>query len=225
MRIRVLFFNILAIFFVSRFAFANVSPEAVLNNRQYITPEIIEEVSTKPEKFYHTNNLRRMVGSPFLAKGEYLFIEGYLTDLLGNPIESAKIYIWQPNVFGYYNHLIRHTEDDLKYDLDFAGTGTFVTDNLGHYEFTTIMPGYYGDHAPHINFLIKHDLFHEDYQTVMYFPGHPHNLEDEVFTSLNEIKRNAITSKIILINKDNPGDGKYALFNLRLDWIHPYKTK
>ena len=55
--------------------------------------------------FGKTNNLRRKTGSPFLAKGDYLFIEGYLTDILNNPIENARIYIWQANMFGYYNHL------------------------------------------------------------------------------------------------------------------------
>ncbi|QED23686.1 Putative dioxygenase family protein [Candidatus Deianiraea vastatrix] len=207
-------------------SYAKHSPEIILYNRRFITPSIPDDqdAPTKPQEFYKTNNLRRKTGSPFLAKGEYLFIEGYVTDLLNNPIENARIYIWQTNIFGYYNHLLKNTEDDTKYDIDFPGSGTFVTDNLGHYEFTTIAPGYYGTRAPHIHFLIKHDLFYEDFETQMFLPGHPRNLQDEIFTSISPLSRTLVSPKITLINKNNPGDGKYALFNIRIDWIHPNKS-
>jgi protocatechuate 3,4-dioxygenase beta subunit len=201
-----------------------VAPEVVLNNRKQATPMIKEKITTMPTKFHKMNNLRRVQGSPFLAKGEYLFFEGYITDLLGNPVENAKIYLWQTNMFGYYNHLIRQKEDDSKYDIDFIGTGSYVTDNMGYYNFTTIMPGYYKNRAPHLILLIKHEFFPEDFQTEIFFPGHPKNLEDDIYTTLSEQKRHAATCKITDLNPKNPADGKYALFNIRLDWIHPYRN-
>lgn len=202
------------------------APEVILYNRKTVTPSVMnDETDAKPARFGTTNNLRRKVGSPFLAKGEYLLIEGYLTDLMGNPIHNAKIKIWQANTFGYYNHLVKHTEDDNKYDVDFIGSGTATTNNLGHYSFITIIPGYYGQRAPHINFIIESELLNEPFYTEMYFTGHPRNTEDAVFTNFNEEKLKLINPQITLVNPNNPADGKYAVFNIKLDWLHPYKSQ
>lgn len=201
------------------------SPEIIINNRRYTTPRIVEGDSfARPDKFGKTNNLRRKSGSPFLAKGEYLFIDGYLTDILNAPIEGARIKIWQANHFGYYNHILRHTEDSLKYDVDFEGTGTAVTNNLGYFQFITIVPGYYGSRAPHVHFVVQHDLLENEFETQMFFPGHPRNLLDSVYTAIGTSQRAMITPKVSLLNPKNPNDGKYALFNIRLDWIHPNKS-
>jgi len=228
MKMPVHLFNKIVIYLIITLTCVNSmahSPEIILNNRRYATP-LIEELDdyAKPINFGKTNNLRRKTGSPFLAKGDYLFIEGYLTDILNNPIENARIYIWQANMFGYYNHLIKNTEDDMKYDIDFVGSGITVTNNLGHYEFTTIIPGYYGKRAPHIHILIKHDLFYQEFETQMFFPGHPRNLYDDIFLGLGPLQRSLLSPKIVLVNENNAGDGKYALFNIKLDWIHPNKS-
>lgn len=202
-----------------------VSPEVIIKNRRYTTPELNDdEINTKPVIFGKTNNLRRKTGSPFIAKGQYLIINGYITDLLNIPIENAKVYIWHTNTFGYYNHLIRNKEDDLKYDIDFGESGTYITDNLGYYRFITIFPGYYDDRAPYINILIKHPLLPGDFQTKMFFPGNPRNIYDPIFLSLGPLQRSLVSPKIMLINKDNPSDGKVALFNIKIDWLHPHKT-
>ncbi len=220
---RVILFSLLLLQIFSINAAAN-SPESILSNRRYTTPTIDDGDSfARPQKFGKTNNLRRKSGSPFLAKGEYIMLEGYLTDLLNSPIENARIKIWQANHFGYYNHLLKNTEDYLKYDIDFAGSGISVTDNLGHFQFITIIPGYYGDRAPHIHFLIQHDLLQNEFETQMFFPGHPRNTYDPIYTTLGASQRALVTPKVILLTQ-NPGDGKYALFNIKLDWIHPNKT-
>lgn len=218
------FFIILILLMEDAVSSIPYSPEVIITNKRYSTPTMEDkDTHGRPEIFGRTNNLRRFTGSPFLAKGDYLFIDGYLTDLANVPIENAIIKIWHANMMGYYNHLIKQREDDLKYDVDFVGSGTCVTDNLGYYSFITIMPGYYSARAPHIHMIIKHDFFSDEYETQMFFPGHPRNLNDKIYLSLGPLQRSLLTAKISLINENNPGDGKRALFNIKLDWIHPTK--
>ena len=53
-----------------------ISPEIVLKNMQLITPEIKEEKRyIIPQNYSHNNNLRRKSGSPFFAKGQFLYRE------------------------------------------------------------------------------------------------------------------------------------------------------
>ena len=89
-----------------------ISPEMVLKNMQLITPEMKEKQRyIIPQNFSKTNNLRRKTGSPFMAKGKFLFIEGFVFDVVGVPVENAVVKIWQTNNFGYYNHLVVNKED------------------------------------------------------------------------------------------------------------------
>lgn len=199
------------------------SPEAVLSNRKFATP-FIENSMSRPENFEKSNNLLRKAGSPFRARGEYLYIHGYVTDLLGVPMDNVIIYIWQANLFGYYNHIIKNKDDQNKYDIDFVGNGIAITDNLGFYSFVTIVPGYYGDKAPHVNFLIKHDNMPEEFTTQMFFPGHPRNIYDPDYLSFNGLNKDLLTAKTIFINEKNAGDGKIALFNIKLNALYTNKT-
>ena len=156
----------ISIFYIHKSATA-ITPEIVLKNVKLITPEVKEDKRyIIPQNFSHSNNLRRKTGSPFFAKGKFLYIEGFIFDLLGVPIENAVVKIWQTNNFGYYNHLVIDKEDFTKYDIDFEGTGTSITDSNGHYSFFTIIPGYYGENAPHINFIVEHEEFNR-FETMM----------------------------------------------------------
>ena len=75
-----------------------ISPEIVLKNMQLITPEIKEEKRyIIPQNYSHNNNLRRKSGSPFFAKGQFLYIEGFVFDVVGVPVENAVVKIWQTN--------------------------------------------------------------------------------------------------------------------------------
>ena len=217
----------ISFFFTSYFSLCKqaiaVSPEIVLKSIQLLTPEIKE---TKryiiPQNFSHSNNLRRKAGSPFLAKGQFLFIEGFVFDLVGVPIENAVVKIWQANNFGYYNHLVVNKEDFSKYDIDFEGTGTCVTDNNGYYSFFTIIPGYYADNAPHINFIIEHEEFGR-LETMMFFPMHIKNIEDDNYKSMSKKTRNLITCKLKNFSSNDLEYGKKCSFDIRLDGFHHRK--
>lgn len=81
---------------------------------------------------------------------------GRITDINCLPIQNAVVSIWHANSRGV-NHYDKNIEDDL----NFAGSGRFVVNNLGYYNFITIAPGKIGDRAPHINFLVQHPDFPE----------------------------------------------------------------
>jgi protocatechuate 3,4-dioxygenase beta subunit len=199
-----------------------IKPEIILKNIEYLTPAIEIDEQFKPQYFNHNNNLRRKVGSPFIAKGQLLVIEGYVTDLLNIPIENARIRIWQTNNFGYYNYLARGLEDNTKYDVDFESTGTATTDSLGYYIFFTIIPGFFGNQAPYINFLIDHDRF-EEFRTVMFFPNHPRNAIDNNYRQLSLKNRELITCKMRYINAHDKDYGKRCYFDIKLNVLHPTK--
>ena len=198
-----------------------ISPELVLRNIKLITPTVKEEQRyIIPQNFAHTNNLRRKTGSPFIAKGKFLYIEGIVTDLLGVPIENAVVKIWQSNNFGYYNHLVVNKEDYTKYDVDFEGTGTCVTDNNGHYSFFTIIPGYYGNRAPHVNFIVEHEDFGR-LETMMFFTMNLRNAVDEIYINMSQKNRYLISCEAK--NSDDFENGKVCNFNIKLNGLHKRK--
>ena len=200
-----------------------ISPEIVLKNMQLITPEIKEEKRyIIPQNYSHNNNLRRKSGSPFFAKGQFLYIEGFVFDVVGVPVENAVVKIWQTNHFGYYNHLVINKDDYSKYDIDFEDTGTCITDSNGHYSFFTIIPGYYGDNAPHINFIVEHDEF-ERLETMMFFPMQLRNVHDKHYKSLNQRNRFLTTCKLKNFIASDQEYGKKCSFDIRLNGLHRRK--
>lgn len=197
-----------------------LTPEIVLKNIKLLTPEVKEEQRyIIPQNFAHSNNLRRKTGSPFFAKGRFLYIEGFVFDLVGIPVEGAVVKIWQTNNFGYYNHLVIDKEDYTKYDIDFEGTGTCVTDSNGHYSFFTIIPGYYGNSAPHINFIIEH---HElgVLETMMFFPMQLRNTVDKHYKDMSQRNRFLTTCKLKDFTSADLEYGKKCSFDIRLNALH-----
>ena len=199
------------------------SPEVVLKNMQLITPEIKEAKRyIVPQNFSHSNNLRRKAGSPFLAKGQLLYIEGFVFDVLGVPVENAVVKIWQANHFGYYNHLVVNKEDFAKYDIDFEGTGTCITDSNGHYSFFTVVPGYYGNSAPHINFIVEHEELGR-IETMMFFAMNIRNIGDKVYKSMSVKSRHLTSCKLKDFSSNDAEYGKKCSFDIRLDGFHRRK--
>ena len=218
------FCTIMRFFYILSYSVSNaITPEIVLKNLSLVTPEIKEEQKyIIPQNFSHSNNLRRKTGSPFLAKGQFLYIEGFVFDLLGVPVENAIIKIWQTNYFGYYNHLVVDKENFDKYDIDFEGTGTCITDSNGHYSFFTIVPGYYRDATPHINFIIEH---HElgRLETQMFLPMQIRNTNDIKYKTMSQRNRYLTTCKLKDFTSDDHEYGKKCSFDIRLNALHHRK--
>jgi protocatechuate 3,4-dioxygenase beta subunit len=189
-------------------------PEIIEANAKLITPSISSDEYDLNQKFNSSNNLRRMTGSYFLAKGEPLIVEGFVVDLTDKPIEGAVVQIWHANYLGYY-------QDNAKaknIDLDFAGNGTSITDKRGKYHFLTIMPYFYDNRAPHVHFMVKKTGF-DTLTTEMFFPEHPRNKKDEKYKSISPEKRYLITDDIGSIFENSVASGKVAKFNIRLNGL------
>ncbi|WP_339048741.1 protocatechuate 3,4-dioxygenase [Candidatus Mesenet endosymbiont of Phosphuga atrata] len=123
------------------------------------TPESYD-LENKPEEFNSSNNLRRKAGSADIAKGELIYIRGKVTDINCVPVQNAVVFIWQADANGIYQNI----KDASNADPNFLGSGKYITNNMGYYNFITVMPGNYQN----INFLIQHPDFAE-LHTKMFF--------------------------------------------------------
>ena len=117
------------------------------------------------------------------------------------PISDAKIQIWQANHYGLYQYSTPISKNnDIKskdfFDPNFVGSGTAVTNNMGQFNFLSIMPGEYEDNKPHININIIHPDF-DDFQTEMFFSDVIGNMSD---INLKKIPANE-RYKLISISK------------------------
>ncbi len=136
-----------------------------------ITPGIWG-ISNKP-LIYLGNNLWRKVGSAEFAKGQYIELIGRVTDNSCVPISQAVVEIWQLDYNGYDNNhygygassgmqtLKNKVNKSITSDLNFVGSGSTTTDNLGYYRFYTVIPGKYkqNNKPPHIKFYVHHMNF------------------------------------------------------------------
>jgi len=174
-----------------------------------------------PEKFNSTNNLIQKTGSFYAAFGEKLFIQGTITDSFGVPIDNVIIDMWQTNSAGKYQTLLDNNSDLI--DKNFNMSGRTTTDNLGNYFFVTIMPGFYLNRAPHINFNAYHPKFGK-LETEMYFENHPKNNLDYQYLSYNDEDRSLLTAKVRLTDIFDNKSTKIATFNIVMKGVQQYKN-
>lgn len=206
-------------FVVSSFFFASFakSPEEVLTQYQQIPPTIdyypYSDFSFDDEriKWSQFNNLRRRQGSAIFAIGEQLFVEGYVKDIDGIPIDNVMVKLIQTNSNGVYNHMIEKT--DALYDSNFNGNGVTFTDNRGYYRFLTVFPGYYNRRAPHLHVRFEHAK-HGLIETEIYFRNHPRNSTDPKYSRLKRKQRELVTADTYFINNASKELGKRIIFNV-----------
>lgn len=122
---------------------------------------INEDKTSYPEEFNRTNNLARASDNGFYqAEGDKIIIYGRVLDRNCVPVSDAKIYLWQANKEGYVQYEIQKPNDFKHHqkwiDPNFNGTGVTNTDNLGRFQFITIMPGSFTKVTPHIHFIVEH---------------------------------------------------------------------
>jgi len=114
-----------------------------------------------PNKINTTNNLRKKTGEFTNANGPFIVLSGRLMDKNCLPITDANIEIWQTDSKGY-KFL------DKKYDYNFVGSGTAITDNLGRFSFLTVLPGSVSKIPGHINVQVKKKGF-DIFKTRIFF--------------------------------------------------------
>lgn len=179
------------------------------------TPEIIPNYLINIEN--KSNNLRRKTGVPYAAAGDFIKIQGFLMDAACLPITNALVEIWHLDTYGVNKEILPADEKDfMRHDVNFTGGGKFYTDNLGRFEFLTVMPGIdpeNGIDVPQINFRITHYDF-PDFYTVMFFPEQE-NENDALFNNVHS----DLQSRLMATKYD---DQTY-LFNISLMIRNTYK--
>jgi protocatechuate 3,4-dioxygenase beta subunit len=123
--------------------------------------------------------------------GERILVHGRVMDESGRPLGGALVEVWQANAAGRYRHQVDGHPAPL--DPNFSGAGRVLTDDDGHYSFTTIKPGAYPwqNHPnawrpAHIHFSLFGRGFEQRLVTQMYFPGDPLFAHDPIFNSIRD---------------------------------------
>jgi protocatechuate 3,4-dioxygenase beta subunit len=124
------------------------------------------------------------------AIGEVTHLSGHLLDARGEPIRDGIVEIWSVDHDGIY---LADADNRPGYDKNFQGFGRFLTGSSGEYYFRTLKPVRYpGRQAPHIHFKIK-VKGKEDWTTQLYIKGYPRNMQDGLYSSLNDAERKTVT--------------------------------
>ncbi len=124
-------------------------------------------------------------------QGERIIVQGRVLDESGRPVPNTLVEIWQCNAAGRYIH--ETDQHPAPLDPNFTGAGRVVTDDRGHYQFTTIKPGAYpwrNHHnawrPAHIHLSLFGPSFLTRLVTQMYFPGDPLFPFDPIFNSVTD---------------------------------------
>ena len=125
--------------------------------------------------------------------GERMVVTGRILDGDGRPVRRQLVEIWQANAGGRYIH--KRDQHPAPLDPNFTGVGRCLTDDDGHYRFTTIKPGPYPwkNHRnawrpAHIHFSLFGTDFTQRMITQMYFPGDPLFALDPIYQSITDQK-------------------------------------
>ena len=153
----------------------------------------------------HTENGGSIVRSP--TPGPALFVNAWLKDTAGNPVEGAEVDIWHSSPEGFYEN-----QDPVQADMNLRGK--FTTDKDGRFGFRSVKPAGYpipidgpvgellriqGRHnmrPAHLHFLIYKPGF-KTLISQIYVPDDP-NIETDVQFGVTK----ALLGKYVLHDKD-----------------------
>ncbi len=94
------------------------------------------------------NDLTR-IGAGNVAQGTVIILNGRVLDQAGRPVPAAIVELWQTDTNGIYMHPGDSRTDQR--DQAFQFFGQTRTDELGRFEFRTILPGIYGTRPRHMH--------------------------------------------------------------------------
>lgn len=98
-------------------------------------------------------DLTHIAGRSERAAGQVIEVHGRVLDRTGNPIEGARLQLWQANAAGRYHHPGDVSTQPL--DPNFQSYADLRTDPDGGWRIVTIKPGAYdspiGHRTPHIH--------------------------------------------------------------------------
>ncbi len=145
-------------------------------------------VETRPSD--SDSDLLLLTGSPAIASGQPLQLDGQLRDTAGDPVAGATIELWQTDVQGIYLHPNDPRVDER--DAYFQSYGEALTDDAGAFSFRTIFPGLYEDRPRHLHVKVKLDGA-ELLTTHIYFAGDPELATDSQTAGLGPELLDAIS--------------------------------
>jgi protocatechuate 3,4-dioxygenase beta subunit len=140
----------------------------------------------EPESFYKSNNLLRLPGKTNANCGEVIIISGRVLDVACVPVGDAKVYLWQVGCDGLYNYKpLRSLADkaliNTSSNQSFLGSGVATTNNLGEFNFITILPRSQHDLPPHVNLRVEHRIL-GNIQTRIILNDHQQKAKKKLFT-------------------------------------------
>ncbi len=162
-------------------------------------------------------DLTTIAGKPGRAEGQVLHVMGRVVNLAGQPVQGARVEIWQANTHGRYTHPSDTNPAPL--DPHFEGFAVLTTDEEGRYRFKTIKPGAYPASAdrmrpPHIHFEVTGKS--NRLVTQMYFAGEPWNDKDPALQSAGANKERLIVTLQPPTQGLEP-DSRMAVWDIVLD--------
>lgn len=193
--------------------------------------QVINECQTTPEfwelkpppDIVYSNNLRRLTSSLEFAKGDFIIIEGKVVDSQCVPISDAIVEIWQANSLGGLDYYDNSEDNPALKDVNFAGSGSTITDNMGYYSFITVFPGSVASQAPHVNFRVRHKDF-LPIETIMYFENNPMNNRETLLNQqINQERQKLLVAKAIKSIINNSKDNIKYQFDITLEGNNKYK--
>lgn len=132
------------------------------------------------------------------ALGRRIKIAGTVFDGQGAVVPDALVEIWQANAAGRY----AHPEDDQNRPLDpkFTGYGRAPTDDEGHFEIETVMPGRVPGlddtlQAPHLLLGILARGILTRLVTRVYFEDEPSTKEDPILALVPSERRDTLVAR------------------------------
>jgi protocatechuate 3,4-dioxygenase beta subunit len=155
-------------------------------------------------------------GSQKRAAGQVVHVMGRVLNAAGEPVNGARIEIWQANSHGRYTHP-GDGNTSAPLDPGFEGYASLVSDDQGRYRFKTIKPGAYPAgrdfRPPHIHFNVagRRDRL----TTQMYFPGEALNEEDSVIAAAGD-HRDLLVASVAAPTSDLEPDSWLARWDIVL---------
>ena len=170
------------------------------------TPQIQSYAYPGKQYVHPGNSLARPGGKSDFAPGERLYLTGRIFDSACVPLRDAKVEIWHTDSDGDYR--IADKADIASPYALFAGAGFTKTNNLGEFEFETIMPGVSKiTQPPIINIRVSHPSMRTPLTSTIYFKGENRNPNSLRFKRLSATNKELVTAIILPLTSNNLNAG------------------
>ena len=162
-------------------------------------------------------DLTTIAGKPGRAAGQVIHVMGRVVNVQGQPVQGARVELWQATTHGRYTHPSDTNPAPL--DPNFEGFAVQNTDAEGRYRFKSIKPGAYPAtpnwmRPPHLHFDVTGKI--NRVVTQMYFPGEPLNDKDLLLQNIRSNKEGLI-AKVLPPTSEVEPDSLIVVWDIVVD--------